>query len=1117
MIKQTSLKRVLLTRAQTALIVGLFVVLLSGILSGLMTSVVPAKFGGIQKVSASTNGTMNFQARLLTSTGAVVPDGNYHMEFKLYTASSGGVAVWTETRTTGNLVTVVNGYFSVNLGSVTAFGGGINWDQDLYITMNIGGSGGAASWDGEMTNAGTRMKLTGVPYAFRAGVLAKLTGANTSTLDFATQTAARSILLPDEGGTLCIQSSTNCGFASSSGSGSYIQNGTSLQTTANFNIQSAAAGSVGGIIRAATSQTADLQQWQDPTGVVLAQVTSGGGFTLTSSAQSLTVGTTNAYGAKSSINTVSNGNIGLVIRAAGTGQTADLLQLQNSSAANVLTVGHGTQPVSVAGAGTAGGTILGVTGNKGGNTSGTTGQTAGAGSLINLTAGAGGDAPAGSTNGNGGSITLQGGAPGSGLGTAGSYGNLLLQPSGGNVGVGITPSAGETLHVYAVGNSSVVFDSAASSSVILNRGGTGNYGSFRLNTGGITQWAFGLQNNATNNFFIGSGSVAYDTGTAPKLVITPGGNVGVGTSTIGTNNRLIVNAYSTVDNLATAQINTNAATNKGLVVQGFASQSANLQQWQDSSGTVLSYFDSGGSLRVGAGGSAVAAFGSIAPTAGRDVSIRTSVASNIGLVVAGNTSQSANLQQWQDSTGAVLASVTSAGNFTGGTYNGQTISSAASFTGTLAVAGTVTGGTYNGQTISSAANFTGSVVVNGGLRTNGGVAGSTQGTYFGWNNSTGGLGETDFYNNRGGGFGGFNFYNTTTGAGTLLTTIDSAGKLTTGSISTSTGSVYAAGGLAQAGGTVATTGNACYTNAFGVDAFGQCASLRALKHNIQSITDDSMSQIMALQPVTYNWNNDGHADLGFIAEDAAAVNPIFGEYGGKNGALSSVNYTHMVALAIKGIQLQQGQLKVVTDTSTTQAWSIAGLTSNLTTVQTQLGTMRALTNNDFTSLNVSGVSTLASLTVTGNATVGGNLTVNGDTTVANLFVGGKLVARGAKPTTTIGAALIPADNANATATVTGNDTAGTITINTSQAQVLGANSQMHPEQFTTGVVAEVTFSSPYGQMPRVMLTPVNQDSVGAPFYIEKTQTGFKVVFTQTPGANKTYSFDYFVIGSESTN
>jgi hypothetical protein len=60
-----------------------------------------------------------------------------------------------------------------------------------------------------------------------------------------------------------------------------------------------------------------------------------------------------------------------------------------------------------------------------------------------------------------------------------------------------------------------------------------------------------------------------------------------------------------------------------------------------------------------------------------------------------------------------------AGAVTGGTYNGQTISSAASLTGTLAVAGAVTGGTYNGQTISSAASLTGTLTTAGALTVNG--------------------------------------------------------------------------------------------------------------------------------------------------------------------------------------------------------------------------------------------------------------------------------------------------------------------------------------------------------------------------------------------------------------
>ena len=231
MLQNTSQKRVMFLR-RFLLVGGAFFAVASGLV-----------FGKPHTAVAATTSTLNFQARLMSNAGAIVPDGNYNVEFKLYNASSstGGSqgtcgtdtsCLWVETRTSGNQVRVANGYLTVNLGSVTAFPTTINWDQDLYLTMNIGGTG-TPSWDGEMS---PRLRLTAVPYAFRAGQLATLNGSNSSTLGFVQPTANRSILLPDESGTLCIQSSVNCGFALSSGSGNYIQNGTSVQSGANFNI-----------------------------------------------------------------------------------------------------------------------------------------------------------------------------------------------------------------------------------------------------------------------------------------------------------------------------------------------------------------------------------------------------------------------------------------------------------------------------------------------------------------------------------------------------------------------------------------------------------------------------------------------------------------------------------------------------------------------------------------------------------------------------------------------------------------------------------------------------------------------------------------------------------------
>lgn len=175
------------------------------------------------KASAATSSTLNFQARLMGANGSIVPDGNYNIEFKLYnTKDSGGTSqgncsgscVWTETRTGSNTVAVSNGYFAIQLGSVSPFGNGINWDQELWLTMNIGGTSVTPNWDGEMS---PRLKLTAVPYAFSAGQLTNQSGENRSTLGFSEQTGSNNILLPDESGVLCIQGSSDCGFVKSGG------------------------------------------------------------------------------------------------------------------------------------------------------------------------------------------------------------------------------------------------------------------------------------------------------------------------------------------------------------------------------------------------------------------------------------------------------------------------------------------------------------------------------------------------------------------------------------------------------------------------------------------------------------------------------------------------------------------------------------------------------------------------------------------------------------------------------------------------------------------------------------------------------------------------------------
>lgn len=146
------------------------------------------------KAVAGINQQLNFQGRLLNAQGATVPDGYYNIQFKIYqdgdglstgnaTGSPAGSLKWTEDHlnVSGKGVPVKNGFLSVQLGEVTPFGSGIDWNQDtLWLSLNIGTTNATCSPfsncspDGEML---PMKRLSSTPYAQNAGLLGGLTSA----------------------------------------------------------------------------------------------------------------------------------------------------------------------------------------------------------------------------------------------------------------------------------------------------------------------------------------------------------------------------------------------------------------------------------------------------------------------------------------------------------------------------------------------------------------------------------------------------------------------------------------------------------------------------------------------------------------------------------------------------------------------------------------------------------------------------------------------------------------------------------------------------------------------------------------------------------------------------
>ena len=123
------------------------------------------------KAAEGINRTINFQGKIVNADGTNVANSTYDVEFKIYTVSSGGTALWTETRTGGDQITVTDGIFHVALGEVTAFSTLIDFNSDtLYLGVNFNG-------DGEMT---PRIRLSAVPYALNAEKVAGLTVTNTT-------------------------------------------------------------------------------------------------------------------------------------------------------------------------------------------------------------------------------------------------------------------------------------------------------------------------------------------------------------------------------------------------------------------------------------------------------------------------------------------------------------------------------------------------------------------------------------------------------------------------------------------------------------------------------------------------------------------------------------------------------------------------------------------------------------------------------------------------------------------------------------------------------------------------------------------------------------------------
>ena len=369
------------------------------------------------------------------------------------------------------------------------------------------------------------------------------------------------------------------------------------------------------VIQGAASQTADLQQWQDSAGSVKALIGSGGNgvFNGIRSGSGSTTGAINAY--------TTAAQIGILVRGAAS-QTANLQEWQNSA---------GTVLASIDANGQASFKSTTLTALSSGDSS------------LTLVAASGQTAPL---------LTTSGGAQ---ISAGGNYfrapgieATYVMNVTSGNLGTvpfTVKGAASQTADLQQWNNSSgTVLSKIRSDGQFYGYGS--QYGGSQYGSIGALGLAVGGQSGET--------SIHY-----------AGGSLTVRSSTTGDSS-----SGSAWTNNTSALIGTGYAGGIGLIIKSVASQTADLQQWQDSAGTVLAYVAANGHLltprlNITNGGNIVDSAGTT-PYFGfgsNQISIYARNAAYKPLVIQGASSQTANLQEWQDSSGNVLSKIDSFGAF----------------------------------------------------------------------------------------------------------------------------------------------------------------------------------------------------------------------------------------------------------------------------------------------------------------------------------------------------------------------------------------------------------------------------------------------------------------------
>lgn len=139
-----------------------------------------------------------------------------------------------------------------------------------------------------------------------------------------------------------------------------------------------------------------------------------------------------------------------------------------------------------------------------------------------------------------------------------------------------------------------------------------------------------------------------------------------------------------------------------------------------------------------------------------------------------------------------------------------------------------------------------------------------------------------------------------------------------------------------------------------------------------------------------------------------------------------------------------------------------------------------------------------SLTVSGGASFGGaisasQLVIDRLTLNQDIQLNRHLKTGGSVPGVSPGGAA----GGGGTASISGNDTAGTVTINVGGSPA-------------AGILASITFVNSFEGDPRVVITPIGSPAGSLDWYITRISNGYRIETTSAPSASSSFSFNYIV-------